>query len=147
MCLCVGCVTFEHLTRIDQSYSVNQASAVIKHCFYPSRLTLVCLNCDLLVDATGGDLMSKHLTDRPNHVCKIIQEKGIDFSSHPTSVIARIVFSKFLRNFCLVFDPADGKAKEPLWVANTIHIILSIYDPYLHDDLWSTCKSTPIKWL
>lgn len=39
------------------------------------KLTLVCLNCDLLVDASGGDLMSKHLTDRPNHVCKVIQDK------------------------------------------------------------------------
>lgn len=41
------------------------------------KLTLVCLNCDLLVDATGGDLMTKHLSDRPNHVCKVIQEKDL----------------------------------------------------------------------
>ncbi|XP_068594629.1 zinc finger protein 280C [Brachionichthys hirsutus] len=40
------------------------------------KLTLVCLNCDLLVDASGGDLMTKHLSDRPNHVCKVIQEKA-----------------------------------------------------------------------
>uniref|UniRef100_A0A3P8WT94 Zinc finger protein 280D n=1 Tax=Cynoglossus semilaevis TaxID=244447 RepID=A0A3P8WT94_CYNSE len=40
-----------------------------------SQFTLVCLNCDLLVDASGGDLMTKHLTDRPSHVCKVIQEK------------------------------------------------------------------------
>ncbi|XP_070760562.1 zinc finger protein 280C-like [Enoplosus armatus] len=40
------------------------------------KLTLVCLNCDLLVDASGGDLMTKHLTDRPNHICKVIQEKA-----------------------------------------------------------------------
>ncbi|XP_008335179.1 zinc finger protein 280D isoform X2 [Cynoglossus semilaevis] len=39
------------------------------------KFTLVCLNCDLLVDASGGDLMTKHLTDRPSHVCKVIQEK------------------------------------------------------------------------
>uniref|UniRef100_A0A3B4XF47 Zinc finger protein 280D n=1 Tax=Seriola lalandi dorsalis TaxID=1841481 RepID=A0A3B4XF47_SERLL len=45
------------------------------------KLTLVCLNCDLLVDASGGDLMTKHLTDRPNHICKVIQEKGMFFSS------------------------------------------------------------------
>ncbi|XP_026234051.1 zinc finger protein 280C isoform X3 [Anabas testudineus] len=42
----------------------------------PSKLTLVCLNCDLLVDASGGDLMTKHLTDRPNHTCKVIHEKA-----------------------------------------------------------------------
>ncbi|XP_051793026.1 zinc finger protein 280C isoform X5 [Acanthochromis polyacanthus] len=40
------------------------------------KLTLVCLNCDLLVDASGGDLMTKHLSDRPNHTCKVIQEKA-----------------------------------------------------------------------
>lgn len=39
------------------------------------KLTLVCLNCDLLVDASGGDLMTKHLTDRPNHICKVIQDR------------------------------------------------------------------------
>ncbi|XP_044047771.1 zinc finger protein 280C isoform X2 [Siniperca chuatsi] len=41
------------------------------------KLTLVCLNCDLLVDSSGGDLMTKHLTDRPNHICKVIQEKDM----------------------------------------------------------------------
>lgn len=41
------------------------------------RVTLVCLNCDLLVDASGGDLMTKHLTDKPNHICKVIQDRGM----------------------------------------------------------------------
>lgn len=40
------------------------------------KLTLVCLNCDFLVDASDGDLMTKHLNDRPNHSCKVIQEQG-----------------------------------------------------------------------
>lgn len=41
------------------------------------KLTLICLNCDLLVDASGGDIMSNHLTDQPHHTCKVIQEKDI----------------------------------------------------------------------
>ncbi|XP_035016344.2 zinc finger protein 280C isoform X2 [Hippoglossus stenolepis] len=41
------------------------------------KLTMVCLNCDLLMDASGGDLMSKHLNDRPDHICKVIQEKDV----------------------------------------------------------------------
>ncbi|XP_077450362.1 zinc finger protein 280C [Stigmatopora argus] len=41
------------------------------------KLTLVCVNCELLVDASGGDTMCKHLSDRPNHVCKVIEEKGL----------------------------------------------------------------------
>ncbi|XP_069549635.1 zinc finger protein 280C-like isoform X1 [Brachyistius frenatus] len=40
------------------------------------KSTLVCLSCDLLVDASGGDLMTRHLSERPNHVCKVIQEKA-----------------------------------------------------------------------
>ncbi|XP_077420876.1 zinc finger protein 280C isoform X2 [Vanacampus margaritifer] len=40
------------------------------------KLSLVCLNCDLL-DASGGDVMSKHLNDRPTHLCRIIEEKGV----------------------------------------------------------------------
>lgn len=39
------------------------------------KLTLVCLNCDFLANASHGDLMSKHLSDRPNHTCKVILEK------------------------------------------------------------------------
>ncbi|XP_061599744.1 zinc finger protein 280C isoform X1 [Cololabis saira] len=41
----------------------------------PSRLTLVCINCKLLVEAAGGDLMTKHLTAHPDHICQVIQEK------------------------------------------------------------------------
>ncbi|XP_029701816.1 zinc finger protein 280D isoform X2 [Takifugu rubripes] len=41
------------------------------------KLTLVCLNCDLLVDVSSGDLMTKHLTDQPNHICKVIQDRDI----------------------------------------------------------------------
>ncbi|XP_011608614.1 zinc finger protein 280D isoform X4 [Takifugu rubripes] len=40
------------------------------------KLTLVCLNCDLLVDVSSGDLMTKHLTDQPNHICKVIQDRA-----------------------------------------------------------------------
>ncbi|XP_066557430.1 zinc finger protein 280C isoform X2 [Amia ocellicauda] len=38
-------------------------------------ITLVCLNCDFLTDASGADNMSKHLTDRQNHTCQVIIEK------------------------------------------------------------------------
>ncbi|XP_024150920.1 zinc finger protein 280C [Oryzias melastigma] len=39
------------------------------------KLTLVCLTCDLLVDASGSDLMTKHLVSQPHHICKVIKEK------------------------------------------------------------------------
>ncbi|XP_068166825.1 zinc finger protein 280C isoform X2 [Antennarius striatus] len=61
----------------------------------PLKLTLVCLNCDLLLDASGGDLMTKHLNDRPNHVCRVIQEKA-DMKAkhrvHPTGQPAKVSY-------------------------------------------------------
>ncbi|XP_063046504.1 zinc finger protein 280C-like [Engraulis encrasicolus] len=37
-------------------------------------LTLVCLNCDFLVDASSSNLMGRHLNDRPTHTCQVIQD-------------------------------------------------------------------------
>lgn len=45
-------------------------------------LTLVCLNCDFLAGATGSDLMSKHLVDRPTHVCQVILEQSSQPEEH-----------------------------------------------------------------
>lgn len=53
------------------------------------RLTLVCLNCDILVDASESDRMSKHLIDRPHHACKVIMDRtphGSLLLSHPDNV-------------------------------------------------------------
>ncbi|XP_032369979.1 zinc finger protein 280C isoform X2 [Etheostoma spectabile] len=65
-----------HMIRFHSTITKNRFLKM-DHKKYPSapRFTLVCLNCDLLAGASGGDLMTKHLTDRPNHVCKVIQEK------------------------------------------------------------------------
>lgn len=57
-----------HSTRKIPKHEFNRNPTSLK-------FTLVCLNCDLLVDSSGGDLMSKHLTDRPNHICRVIQQK------------------------------------------------------------------------
>lgn len=39
------------------------------------KLTLACVTCDLHVEGSAADVMTRHLTDRPNHTCKILQEK------------------------------------------------------------------------
>lgn len=65
-----------HMIRFHSTITKNRFLKMDhKKNFTTLKLTLVCLNCDLLVDASGGDLMTRHLTDRPNHVCKVIQEK------------------------------------------------------------------------
>ncbi|XP_051234945.1 zinc finger protein 280C isoform X1 [Dicentrarchus labrax] len=67
-----------HMIRFHSTITKNRFLKM-DHKKNPSALkfTLVCLNCDLLVDASGGDLMTKHLTDRPSHICKVIQEKDM----------------------------------------------------------------------
>ncbi|XP_075394808.1 zinc finger protein 280C isoform X1 [Tenrec ecaudatus] len=44
----------------------------------PRGITLVCLNCDFLVDASGLDLMAKHLSQRKTHTCQVIKESVSD---------------------------------------------------------------------
>ncbi|KAK5873939.1 hypothetical protein PBY51_018933 [Eleginops maclovinus] len=66
-----------HMIRFHSTITKNRFLKMNHHKYSSApKLTLVCLNCDLLVDASGGDLMTKHLTDRPNHICKVIQEKA-----------------------------------------------------------------------
>lgn len=66
-----------HMIRFHSTITKNRFLKMA-HMKYPSavKLTLVCLNCDFLADASSGDLMTKHLNDRPNHSCRVIQEKA-----------------------------------------------------------------------
>ena len=43
----------------------------------PFSQSLSCLSCDFLVGALEGDKMTKHLTDDSDHVCRVIERKGI----------------------------------------------------------------------
>ncbi|XP_034536368.1 zinc finger protein 280C [Notolabrus celidotus] len=67
-----------HMIRFHSTITKNRFSKM-DHKKQSSALksTLVCLHCDLLVDGSAGDQMTKHLTDRPNHVCKVIQDKDM----------------------------------------------------------------------
>ncbi|KAL1007274.1 hypothetical protein UPYG_G00084390 [Umbra pygmaea] len=64
-----------HMIRFHSAISKERFRKMRKIPVVRRNLTLVCLNCDFLADAHGSDLMSKHLIDRPLHVCKIILEK------------------------------------------------------------------------
>ncbi|XP_005814959.3 zinc finger protein 280D isoform X1 [Xiphophorus maculatus] len=75
-----GCkVSFgNHMIKFHSTISKQRILKMDRRKTSPGiKLTLICLNCDLLVDASGGDLMSKHLTDQPHHTCRVIQEKDI----------------------------------------------------------------------
>ncbi|XP_029952194.1 zinc finger protein 280C isoform X2 [Salarias fasciatus] len=65
-----------HMIRFHSTITKNRFHKMNhKKCSSALKLTLICLNCDLIVDSSGGDLMTKHLNDRPNHSCKVILEK------------------------------------------------------------------------
>ncbi|XP_034045746.1 zinc finger protein 280C-like isoform X2 [Thalassophryne amazonica] len=66
-----------HMIRFHNTLPKNRFLKV-KNRRNPStfKCTLMCLNCKLRVKASGGDVMTKHLTERPNHQCRVIHEKG-----------------------------------------------------------------------
>ncbi|KAI1889649.1 hypothetical protein AGOR_G00165120 [Albula goreensis] len=66
-----------HMIRFHSAVSRDRFKKMKKPRGRLRSITLVCLNCDFLVDASGTDLMSKHLIDRPHHNCQVIVEKGI----------------------------------------------------------------------
>lgn len=38
---------------------------------------LVCDTCDLIWDESNGDIVAKHLRNRPNHTCRLLQDKAV----------------------------------------------------------------------
>ncbi|XP_075317452.1 zinc finger protein 280C isoform X1 [Odontesthes bonariensis] len=67
----------------------------------PLRYTILCLDCNLLVDASGGDLMTKHLTDKPNHLCRVIQEREIKTEDQEVEIGNGISKRRKLRSIAL----------------------------------------------
>ncbi|CAJ1049183.1 zinc finger protein 280C [Xyrichtys novacula] len=67
-----------HMIRFHSRITKNRISKMDnkKHSS-TLKSTLICGHCDLVVDGSAGDLMTKHLTERPTHVCKVIQNKDM----------------------------------------------------------------------
>lgn len=92
--------------------------------YFSCRLTLMCLNCDLLVDASGGDMMSKHLNDRTNHICKVIEEKGMSFEACDITLCAVSLLFK------AIFSFEPNRCQSRNWSVSTkrdVHIRLWHY--------------------
>uniref|UniRef100_A0A3B3ZH63 C2H2-type domain-containing protein n=1 Tax=Periophthalmus magnuspinnatus TaxID=409849 RepID=A0A3B3ZH63_9GOBI len=64
-----------HMIRFHSTISKSRFSKENGKYSSSLKLTLLCLKCDLM-DTSGGNRMTKHLTKRPNHRCKVIQDKG-----------------------------------------------------------------------
>ncbi|KAJ8247876.1 hypothetical protein GJAV_G00251570 [Gymnothorax javanicus] len=76
-CTCCSKSYEHHMIRFHSAVSRDRFKKVKMPKGSLRSITLVCLNCDFLADASGTNLMSKHLIDRPHHNCQVIIEKGI----------------------------------------------------------------------
>ncbi|XP_042616663.1 zinc finger protein 280C-like isoform X3 [Cyprinus carpio] len=64
----------QHMVRFHSSSPKVRFGKVRKPPRGLRSLTLVCLKCDFLADASGADQMTEHLLNRPNHSCQAILE-------------------------------------------------------------------------
>ncbi|XP_051508566.1 zinc finger protein 280C isoform X2 [Myxocyprinus asiaticus] len=64
----------QHMVRFHSSSSKVRIGRMRRSPRGIRSLTLVCLKCDFLADASGADQMTEHLLSRPNHACQIIME-------------------------------------------------------------------------
>uniref|UniRef100_A0A9J8AWI1 Zinc finger protein 280D n=1 Tax=Cyprinus carpio carpio TaxID=630221 RepID=A0A9J8AWI1_CYPCA len=64
----------QHMFRFHGNSSKVRFGKVRKTPHGLRSLTLVCLKCDFLADASGADQMTEHLLNRPNHSCQVIME-------------------------------------------------------------------------
>lgn len=111
--------------------------------FCPRSLTLVCLKCDFLADASGADQMTEHLLSRPNHSCQVIMEPGMTLEHQPTAknIYFLFVMSGFLTCipfflfFVFFFKVTNGGSKMnryELFVSLAIYWFQYVFNCFLH---------------
>uniref|UniRef100_A0A3B1KHL0 Zinc finger protein 280D n=1 Tax=Astyanax mexicanus TaxID=7994 RepID=A0A3B1KHL0_ASTMX len=66
----------QHMLRFHSSSSKQRLGRGKRTLRGVKSLTLVCLNCEFLANASNADRMCEHLLYRPNHTCQIILETG-----------------------------------------------------------------------
>ncbi|TRY65861.1 hypothetical protein DNTS_018022 [Danionella cerebrum] len=64
----------KHLVRFHQNTSKVRTEKEKPAPHTLRNLTLVCLKCDFMADASGADQMTEHLLSRSNHSCQVIME-------------------------------------------------------------------------
>nr|XP_684543.3 zinc finger protein 280C isoform X2 [Danio rerio] len=64
----------QHMIRFHQNSTKVRVGKVKNPPRGVRSLTLVCLKCDFLADASGADKMTEHLLSRSNHSCQVIME-------------------------------------------------------------------------
>lgn len=75
------------------------------------KLTLACVTCDLHVEGSAADVMTRHLTDRPSHICKILQEKDKKAQGRVPNTIGQPVKLVYLLSSTTTPKPKDTDLK------------------------------------
>lgn len=70
-----------HRLRFHSSSSKQRLNKVNRPLRGVRSLTLVCLNCEFLADASDANRMCEHLISRPNHSCQVILETDVDVAA------------------------------------------------------------------
>ncbi|KAK2914114.1 hypothetical protein QQF64_030024 [Cirrhinus molitorella] len=105
----------QHMVRFHGSSSKLRFGKVRKPPRGLRSLTLVCLKCDFLADATGADQMTEHLLNRPNHSCQVIMEPVANGGSEMSRSLETHVDSKQL----LPVKPATLRDEtEPIQISD-----------------------------
>ncbi|KAI4878490.1 hypothetical protein NFI96_028126 [Prochilodus magdalenae] len=76
----------QHMLRFHSSSSKQRLGRVKRPLRGVRSLTLVCLNCEFLANATNTDRMCEHLLSRPNHTCQIILETDGESAEEKSAV-------------------------------------------------------------
>ncbi|XP_046696459.1 zinc finger protein 280C isoform X2 [Silurus meridionalis] len=75
-----------HRLRFHSSSSKLRLNKVTRPLRGVRSLTLVCLNCEFLADASDANRMCEHLISRPNHSCQVILETDADVTAERSAL-------------------------------------------------------------
>ncbi|KAK3528177.1 hypothetical protein QTP86_023907 [Hemibagrus guttatus] len=75
-----------HRLRFHSSSSKIRLNKVNRPLRGVRSLTLVCLNCEFLADASDANRMCEHLISRPNHSCQVILETDADSTAERSTL-------------------------------------------------------------
>ena len=67
----------EYRAEVSDASWVCDATMCPESALLPSSKALSCISCDFLVGASEGDKMTKHLIANWDHVCRVVEQKGI----------------------------------------------------------------------
>ncbi|XP_050971141.1 zinc finger protein 280C isoform X2 [Labeo rohita] len=106
----------QHMVRFHSTSSKVRFGKVKKPPRGLRSLTLVCLKCDFLADASGADQMTEHLLSRPNHSCQVIMEPVTNGGSKMNRSMETHIGSK--QQLLLIKPDTPRDETEPIQISD-----------------------------